>query len=235
MDTSELLERTSGDKVLINDSNYYRYIFKKTEKIVCAVFYVLHSHKDIHRDDLIIKDLERTAQKLMDIALLSLRTGAEESEASARTIGFMLIELESKLRILNASRMLPQDLLQVFLSEIDAVLRSLRSYQNSGFKNPLFGEDRALEARAERRQKTTPVLREANARASSPQQGEAPVDRRSRILAILRDKGQASIKDVSEAVKDCSEKTIQRELNTLIKDGIVHREGERRWSRYSIA
>jgi DeoR/GlpR family transcriptional regulator of sugar metabolism len=35
-------------------------------------------------------------------------------------------------------------------------------------------------------------------------------------------------------IKDVSEKTIQRELISLIEAGIILKTGERRWSRYSI-
>jgi DeoR/GlpR family transcriptional regulator of sugar metabolism len=54
------------------------------------------------------------------------------------------------------------------------------------------------------------------------------------VLNVIRDKGNATIKDIIEVVKDCSEKTIQRELIVLIKDGIIIREGERRWSKYRL-
>ena len=43
------------------------------------------------------------------------------------------------------------------------------------------------------------------------------------------------IKDLTPVIKGCSEKTIQRELATLVDKGIVNKEGERRWSVYSMA
>jgi len=57
--------------------------------------------------------------------------------------------------------------------------------------------------------------------------------RRDRILEALRRKRESSIKDIARAVKGCSEKTIQRELNVLIAEGKVNKKGERRWSVYS--
>jgi predicted HTH transcriptional regulator len=41
-----------------------------------------------------------------------------------------------------------------------------------------------------------------------------------------------SIKDIRTAITGCSEKTIQRELANLISQGLIKREGERRWSVY---
>ena len=59
-------------------------------------------------------------------------------------------------------------------------------------------------------------------------------DRRSSILSVIKIKGNPSIKDIAEVVKDCSEKTIQRELLDMVALGILRKEGERRWSRYSL-
>jgi DeoR/GlpR family transcriptional regulator of sugar metabolism len=60
-------------------------------------------------------------------------------------------------------------------------------------------------------------------------------DRAERIKTVLEAKPHATIKDISEIITDVSEKTIQRELNSLIEKGQVQREGERRWSRYSVS
>ena len=59
-------------------------------------------------------------------------------------------------------------------------------------------------------------------------------DRRARIKTIIEAKKEATIKDISEIITDCSEKTIQRELNAMIEENIVKRQGERRWSKYSL-
>lgn len=53
-----------------------------------------------------------------------------------------------------------------------------------------------------------------------------------RILALIKDKKEISIKDISYAFTDCSEKTIQRELNSLVSKGQIKKIGAKRWSRY---
>jgi DNA-binding transcriptional ArsR family regulator len=60
-------------------------------------------------------------------------------------------------------------------------------------------------------------------------------ERREAILSVIQNKGQASIKDISHVVRGVSEKTVQRELMTLIKEGLLIKQGERRWSLYSLA
>ncbi|MBP9711099.1 MAG: hypothetical protein KBD50_02470 [Candidatus Pacebacteria bacterium] len=61
---------------------------------------------------------------------------------------------------------------------------------------------------------------------------ESSEGRITKILEIVRKNKGISIKGISTFVRDCSEKTIQRELGTLIEQGLVVREGERRWSIY---
>lgn len=60
-------------------------------------------------------------------------------------------------------------------------------------------------------------------------------DRREAVLSVIKNKGRASIKDISTLIRGVSEKTIQRELLTLIATGRVLKQGERRWSTYSLS
>ncbi len=62
----------------------------------------------------------------------------------------------------------------------------------------------------------------------------AQKDRRAVILGLLQKKDRITVKDVSAVVKDCSEKTLQRELLALVAQGVLKKEGERRWSSYVL-
>lgn len=59
-------------------------------------------------------------------------------------------------------------------------------------------------------------------------------DRTDKIISLIKDKKEVSIKDISLAFTDCSEKTIQRELNSLVSKGQLKKTGAKRWSRYAI-
>ncbi len=52
-------------------------------------------------------------------------------------------------------------------------------------------------------------------------------------ITDIRNKSKGQ-KDVLSALYSCGEKTLQRELVAMVKDGVLKREGEKRWSRYSI-
>ena len=63
-------------------------------------------------------------------------------------------------------------------------------------------------------------------------QNKGQSDRMSFILDLVRKRKSLSIKEIAAVIKDCSEKTIQRELAALISQGLVRKVGERRWSLY---
>jgi len=143
------------------------------------------------------------------------------------------------LRIAAASSVISQEVLYVVVGEIDTVLRSLNQY---------ISVDPSLESAfltqntpAKQRSATAPIAtghapsRVPKRTANTTAQPSVSPDRRTRIQTILEAKGEATIKDISEIITDCSEKTVQRELNAMIEDNIVKRQGERRWSKYSIA
>ena len=59
--------------------------------------------------------------------------------------------------------------------------------------------------------------------------------RQSIIIGLLKRKKEIMIKDVSPLIDGVSEKTIQRELLSMVSQKILKKEGEKRWSRYSLA
>ncbi len=58
--------------------------------------------------------------------------------------------------------------------------------------------------------------------------------RREQILSMLGDKKEISIKDISLMMQGISEKTVQRELQSLVQEGVLDQKGTRRWTTYSL-
>ena len=225
MGQNEYGEMLVKQKSLIQDEYYFKYIFKKTEKIVCAVFYVVQNIKDIRDNDEIVRRLKIHCADTLALVTDSLSLSIDHAAEIAEVVSLRLVALESQLRVLNAAGLLQADHLQVFSAEVDATLRSAKSY---GWSTTVSKRETYESVR-----KTPTRITEVSKTSSSTQE-RTHDDRRSRILSVLKAQPGASIKDIVENVKDCSEKTVQRELNTLIKDGVVRREGERRWSTYSV-
>jgi hypothetical protein len=67
--------------------------------------------------------------------------------------------------------------------------------------------------------------------------GAVSVKKNSRqniIITLLKRKKEVMIKDISSLINGCSEKTIQRELLSMVQTGLLKKVGEKRWSRYSL-
>ncbi len=79
------------------------------------------------------------------------------------------------------------------------------------------------------------ISRGNNSQSISSKSSDSKNNRRQVILNLLAKKSNLSIKDFSAVIADYSEKTIQRELLALVDEGILKKEGERRWSTYSLA
>ncbi len=232
---------TQFQKLLHND-NYYRQIFKKTEKIVSVIFYILNNTDSDKRSETHISNIAGKAHFVHENALRTLEIKPASSREVLEQFAQALIGLDSTLRVVSVSGLISPDVLAVLTTEIDTVLRGLRSYlQASGLTSSDFFDQlgvapsmqRAAPRPASRLQSGNNEARPQTSASASANQGT--VDRRERIKTILEAKGEATIKDISEIVTDCSEKTIQRELNAMIEDNIVKRQGERRWSKYSVA
>ena len=56
--------------------------------------------------------------------------------------------------------------------------------------------------------------------------------------SIKANNGNATIKDIKDKAQgsllNCGEKTLQRELISMVKDGVLNKTGEKRWSRYFL-
>lgn len=79
---------------------------------------------------------------------------------------------------------------------------------------------------------------EREQRASSAVRATTDIEkesRRTRILKLVKDSREVTIKDIATHFADLSEKTIQRELVALVEGGVLKKMGERRWSRYALA
>lgn len=56
--------------------------------------------------------------------------------------------------------------------------------------------------------------------------------RQNQILSFINEKKAVGIKDIATLFPDISEKTIQRELGSLVEQGKISKRGSKRWSVY---
>lgn len=222
-----------------DEKDYYNNVFKKTEKIISVTFYIL-SYIDTEKTNRVLYESVNSkvlALHEQNVSVLEIsRHGAREQIEQLR---HALVTLESTLRILAAARQLSSEVLFVLTTEIDAVVRTINHHYLELDEVPAAQVAKLRTQRAPQVERTTqrpqqqPFTGHDLSSDAAKVQAALP-DRKTRILTVLEAAGEASIKDLSDVIRDCSEKTIQRELNDLIEKGKVIRIGERRWSRYSV-
>ncbi|MEK7530722.1 MAG: hypothetical protein AAB573_02545 [Patescibacteria group bacterium] len=68
-----------------------------------------------------------------------------------------------------------------------------------------------------------------------PKRHEIGDSRRSEILGIFSKKDKLSVNDVISVLPNMSNKTAQRLLMGMVQDGILMKEGDKRWTTYKLA
>lgn len=215
------------------------YVYKKAERLAKAI----HLVSPAFRSSQAMRDrIDRIAVGLVDAAVLPPATARD---ALARE----LLALSSVLSIARAG-----GLLSAMNADLIAREAQLLLHEVAGYEEPrLFLEDAPTLAelvRSSTRQQPSPVRVASATRPAEKREMVSPLvvgdkghtpepavrgTRQDAILAILSQKGPSYIKDISTVIRDVSEKTIQRELQSLIEAGKVTKTGERRWTTYSIA
>lgn len=230
------------------DSGYFNNVFKKTEKILSVTLYILSEldvsdKTDIHRQNIKDKVLQTHEASLQTLSLQP-----QQQTSGLVTFQYALVGLESVIRMAEMSGALPKDIVQLILGETDAVHRYIQNHYLK--QSPLSTADltetvieKDTPQKYQSQKPKTPRAQRRTERVNIPAGDISSdaylvysqlTDRAERIKTVLEAKPQATVKDISEVITDVSEKTIQRELNSLIEKGQVIREGERRWSKYSV-
>lgn len=230
---------------------YLLYVFKKTEKIASALYLVSGLLKD---EEPIKWELRDKGMDLLNSSLGASSTMPGDKNAVIQSLFSAAFETISLLNVAKVSNLISEMNHRILVREIDQIVSLLRdklvaSAENAGyilsdsfFKTPDMSTSGFKDAN------NSPLsndgksknISSARTRVSSQDlKGHSDVQekktqRQEAILSTLKDHPNLSIKDFVKVIKDVSEKTIQRELLDLVDRGLVKKEGERRWSRYSL-
>lgn len=244
----------TDNKILVN-KGVYEYSFKKTEKIVTAL-YMVTDYSGV--DDAIGSRIRSVSIELMSYINKLLRPYSDPLQnrnyisniiadieeiksllGIANTLGF-ISDMNTKILDSELSKLagdikenqsndnrfsfaidqgmfdLPKPQVAPFI-DTQGVIKDKRTDYNMSFTNQNSIKNMSLIKR---------TLEKKELFANKE-------DRAEKILNFIKDKKDLSIKDISIAFTDCSEKTIQRELNSLVQEGKIVKSGSKRWSRYS--
>lgn len=245
----ETQDNNKKDFSIFEGDDYFVYVYKKAEKLAAAVYMI----SDFFSDKEPLKTNIRSASLCLIDMSLSLNTTASPDRKSllnnivkqalsvisyseiATRAGIESVmnhqilksELEQFIRTIE-NRELPQKLGRHFVLNDEFVKNELSDRVSAGFRPETV-----------RTQVVTPGITAPRERKQIPaidriEKGNRKSERQEAILAVIKAKGELSIKDLTGVIKGCSEKTIQRELLVLVEQGILSKVGERRWSRYSF-
>ncbi len=226
------------DTELVYDKNYVNSVYKRTERIVSACFYIadkIEENKRTPQSPLAPKIYDASSN-VSDTASKTLQYTHSSVKGMLVVLTTELVRLASLVHTAAATERVPASHAMAVQYEIDALVDILdqmrvREYE---VRRPLV-RDRRRPFIARVDQREIVGLDQAVSVTDSPETHPGAHDRKDKIKDILREKGQIGIKDISDVIKDVSEKSIQRDLNDLIESGTVVRIGERRWSTYRLA
>lgn len=232
-------------KRLSSDEAYFTSVFKKIEKITSVIFYVLSHIDKSQKDNIHVKRIEERTITVHNTAIKSLSYQSAAVAEGLIEFQYELVGLESALRVAQAAGAISQEVLHLLLEQIDSVQRFINNHYTKETALSIDIAETTLPEASSTTKKTATTVGAPRKRRVQIPAGDISTDaylvysqmtdRAERIKTVLEAKPQATIKDIAEVITDVSEKTIQRELNSLIEKGQVIREGERRWSKYSVS
>ncbi|MEK7463646.1 MAG: hypothetical protein AAB610_00795 [Patescibacteria group bacterium] len=219
-----------------------RYLTKKAEKIASAIYLVTSVIKD---DDSMKWRMREEVMSFISTALLFKATSPLEKDHALESFSASADILISFLNISMISGLISKMNSTIIIRELEMLIEFLnknvpKEVHSAGYilSDSFFATDvqpPLAHSSATSNKGHENILRTSNtARDKALMLKDKKNNRQESILGLLKKDSNLTIKDFTKVIKDCSEKTIQRELILLVEKGIVKRVGERRWSTYSL-
>ncbi len=227
-----------------SSEDYLIYVFKKTEKIAAALYLVSGLLKD---NEPIKWELRDHGMDLISSSFQAACSIPGDKNSVVQGLFTAALETMSLLNVARISNLISEMNYTLLIREIDHVVDLLRTRlaqnaENAGYvlsesffkTSDIFSSPFRPDIRSAVGVNTSSKPNEGVPVERSSQVSTKKNTRQEAILALLKSQSGLTIKDFSRVIKDCSEKTIQRELLDLVEKGLVKKEGERRWSTYSL-
>lgn len=213
-----------------------KYISQKSQKIVSALYLITDHIKD---SDVIKWEIREDGISLISNSLLLNTVYPSDKENAYKTIILNLEKIISLLNVSLISSVISNMNATIMIHELESLLLFVEKESKGNLlpgyilSDSFFSDEKVIKkdvssGKGHDLQSKTNTI-------TSQNPANKTVSRKDSILAILRTNSNLTIKDFAKVIKDCSEKTIQRELIALVKSGVVKRVGERRWSTYSLS
>jgi predicted transcriptional regulator len=208
---------------IFKDNSSVIYIYKKTEKLVSAIYLLSNFISD--KEPLKWQMRESGIELLSQSLTVTDRTGFL-SKAIKNLSFFEIAFLGGIISEMNY---------KILKFEFESLIQTVESAERTvGSKNLLFSEHFFDTASTNAIPKGQDTMSFKLSDKKEPPKLKDKNTRQEIIMSLLKKNKELGIKDFVSSISDCSEKTIQRELALLVSNGSIKKEGEKRWSRYSI-
>jgi hypothetical protein len=219
-----VLEKTIFHNIFEKDIRR-AYIYKKAEGLGKAIHLITPAFAEFSS---LKNRIEAIAIGLVDAALLPI-------SAARGALSRELLALSSILSIARTGGFLSHMNTDIINREAHLLLQEISAYEEPRLsleETPSLSHIAKTASKASPKKYTAPKA--VQYKGHIKDNAEPVKDRQEAILSLISSKGKVGIKDISTVIRGVSEKTIQRELATLISSGKISKEGERRWSTYSL-
>ncbi|HYF10119.1 MAG TPA: hypothetical protein VD967_00750 [Candidatus Paceibacterota bacterium] len=236
--------RSYQNTALFKGNDGLLFAFKKSQKLASAIYLVT--------DFLSLE--EKLRQDLRELSVLLIKDILASAASRAVMPATRILEILSLLEVASGARMISPMNAEVLKREYEQVLGAVEGVEmRSAPPVPLseeflrtdvlppvpFASPRPPESPRGASPSPSPDKEDTAERRAfhiGHKGQSAPMikERALSIFELIKKSPQPlSIKDIAGHIRGVGEKTIQRELSALVAQGVLKREGERRWSRYS--
>ena len=232
------------------------FVIKKTERIVYGIYVLI---KFVPDDHILHTQIKKTCNTVLEQVSQFVHTQSQTQhvyDSAQATLQY----LSSLLTLCFIEGFISQSNIEIVKSEINYLHKHIEELSTPSYTREeqvqLKSEQFVVHAPKIKKPQSAPSLsftgtpdrlmsfikektktNPRSSQVSKPQikkQKDNIDSREQRIIDVIQQKGDVSIKDISTVIFDVSEKTIQRTLQALIDKGQVIKEGERRWARYKL-
>jgi predicted transcriptional regulator len=241
--------RTIG---LISGDEHLFYVLKKTEKIVTALYLVTNFIKD---NDPLKWEIRERCMSLISSTIALASIDSQEKNTYMRFFLSSILETRTFVNISLGSHIISKMNAGLIIDEIDALVihikdRALDDASRAGYvlsksffstEPPSRTEYKGQEKSDEKKTSTSfsdkinrSMFFKETSKNNDVLKDSSKNSRKNSIIELLKEQPNQTIKDIVKVIPNCSTKTVQRELSDLVHSGMIKKEGDRRWSRYSL-
>ncbi len=259
MPSTQSSERGIDASILFGKNHHFAFIYRKTEKLVTAVYLITDFIKD---EEPLKWKIRENAISLMSLNIAFSTVSLAERKSLIREYHSLALEIVSLSGVAQHSGLISEMNFSVLSREFGNLVSIIDKDENKKANEETVILDPGFFSAYEPKAETSPASSPASVltpatfpkghapqikdiqekpaqparfieKASEPKDGKD--SRRNAITKLLSKKSGLGIKDFAMSIKGVSEKTIQRELLAMVAQGLLKKEGERRWSTYSLA